>query len=195
MVRAGDHWTDRTTIGHIRAHMNSDMTYEVEDPTYDRTCFEGIMQYLYDQVHISATEGWNEYKYTWLADEVPTEFTIEKVASMCVGCFLGCNISTETKDVYLSVSGKRSGDKKLLSHSLLIDWSTEEDEEESDEEQTCSHCDKPGHSADDCHQSRDINGHKLDGGSEEESEEENDDEEQWNKFKYLQQCFAREHGY
>ena len=31
--------------------------------------------------------------------------------------------------------------------------------------------------------------------SEEESEEENDDEEEWNKFKYLQQCFAREDGY
>ena len=134
MVKAGYDWQDRTTIGHIRHHMADGMTYDEGWDSYNTDEDIGsMMQKLFDEVHTAATEKYTSYEYTWLAHEMPTEYTIDQVAELCVGCFIGCKITTEEQHCYIYCPGKPDTAKRLVSCTLTINWEDEESDLEKDE--------------------------------------------------------------
>ena len=165
MVRVSDpddsSWRDRTSAGHLRLLMGDDMSYDDGADQHHTDTLEGMMQCLYDEVHLAAVDKYPSYVYTWFADELPTDYTIEEVEALLPRCFYKCKIESTDKYEHVTKYGYGTTEKQLVWRSITITWFEEEEEEE--DEVICYRCDKPGHNAESCCQTKDAMGHKLDG--------------------------------
>ena len=131
MVRVNDpddsSWQDRTSAGHLRCLMGDDMTYDDGAENHHTDTLEGFMQYLYDDVHLSAVNKYTNYVHTWSADQFPTNYTIEEIEALLPRCFYKCKIESSNTYAHVTKHGYGITEKKLVWKSITIDWS-EDDE-------------------------------------------------------------------
>jgi hypothetical protein len=125
MVRAGYHWSDRTTAGHLQSYVNSGCEYEPECKKYDINCFEGIMQFLFDRCHEAASRGHEDYSFTFLSSKFAgKEYTFNDVIEHCEECFIDCKIA---------IFNKYNNCDKLIGSTIFIGWKEEHSLEELEE--------------------------------------------------------------
>lgn len=123
MVRAGYHWSDRTTAGHLQFYVNSGCEYEPESSTYAISCFEGIMQFLFDKCHDSASKGNDSYSFTFLVSKFAEKrYTFDEIVEYCEDCFINCKVETFSK---------YNNCDKLIGSTIFISWKETEDLEEA----------------------------------------------------------------
>jgi hypothetical protein len=114
MVRAGYHWSDRTTLGHLQSYISSRIEYEPTCDTYKINTLEGMMQLLFDRCHQSASRGNEDYTFTFLSSKLAgKEYTIEKIVDLCEECFIDCEIGLYAKYNICD---------ELIGYSICIDW-------------------------------------------------------------------------
>lgn len=120
MVRAGYHWSDRTTVGHLQSYVSSKVKYDPFYKNYDINCFEGIMQALFDKCHEYASKGYYRYTFMWLSNKLDKkEYTLEEVVEQCEECFIECKIS---------LRNRHNINDDLVGYAITIDWKNTHEE-------------------------------------------------------------------